>query len=452
MRVTATRTFSRAGTLALLTLAVVAVSCVAAPTAGAASTLPTSNDAAQSTAGEPTHPTLPTAGDLDAYLAVKGSPMAGQGAAFVASGAAWQVDPRLLVAIAGSESGFGQITCGDHNAWGWGCPNHPYGWSSWAEGIDAVAQGLRTNYLADGLTSVAAIQTRYAPNGAANDPTNLNSNWTINVSRFLVELGGDPADVDLAANGVARYPVGPPAGTWSPAGDYAAEAGGEDMGSQPLATGASTRLTFLIRNTGTKPWSPADVRLRRVDDDPRVGSAPFAPLADPTVAPGADGTFEIEIVAAGLHRAGTTTSWQLEGPSGRFGGRIDRAVTVSAPSFAFTDPLLSAPGSVRAGEDAVVTLTLRNAGTTSWRRQGDDPVVLGVDRSSGPTLAAPSWPRHSVPARLLEREVMPGERGSFAFQIHGSVRSGSTVVTLRPLDATGWASGPTVRLSVEHRP
>ena len=81
--------------------------------------------------------------DLDAYLLSKGSPMAGQGSAFVASGGRWQVDPRLLVAIAGAESSFGQITCAPYNAWGWGCPNGPYRFESWADGIDTVMGRLR---------------------------------------------------------------------------------------------------------------------------------------------------------------------------------------------------------------------------------------------------------------------------------------------------------------------
>ena len=137
----------------------------------------------------------PSAALIDAYLASKGSPMTGQGAAFMASGMRWQVDPRLLVAIAGAESSFGQVTCGPNNAWGWACPNDPADFATWADGIDTVMSGLRRYYLDEGRTSVSLIQQKYCPVGAANDPTGLNSHWAQNVTKFLLELGGNPAMV-----------------------------------------------------------------------------------------------------------------------------------------------------------------------------------------------------------------------------------------------------------------
>jgi hypothetical protein len=145
--------------------------------------------------------TPPSAAVIDAYLASKGSPMAGQGAAFMASAARWQVDPRLLVAIAGAESSFGQVTCGPNNAWGWACPNDPADFATWAAGIDTVMSGLRRYYLDEGRTSVSLIQQKYCPVGAANDPTGLNNHWTKNVTKFLLELGGNPAMVGPGPGG-----------------------------------------------------------------------------------------------------------------------------------------------------------------------------------------------------------------------------------------------------------
>lgn len=145
----------------------------------------------------------PTAAVLDAYLASKGSPMAGQGAAFMESAARWRVDPRLLVAIAGAESSFGQVTCGPNNAWGWACPNDPADFATWAAGIDTVTSGLRRYYLDEGRTSVSLIQQKYCPVGAANDPTGLNNHWATNVTKFLVELGGNPAMVGPGPSGAS---------------------------------------------------------------------------------------------------------------------------------------------------------------------------------------------------------------------------------------------------------
>lgn len=130
------------------------------------------------------------AAKIDRYLAKKESPLAGQGAAFVRSGRRWRVDPLLLVAIAGHESVFGRNAYRPFNAWGWG----GYTFSSWAEGIEAVAKGLRTNYLDKGLTTISEIGGKYAPIGAGNDPTNLNQHWPGGVGRFYSELGGSGLD------------------------------------------------------------------------------------------------------------------------------------------------------------------------------------------------------------------------------------------------------------------
>lgn len=137
-----------------------------------------------------------SAASIDDYLAAKGSPLAGQGAAFLEAGVEHEVDPRLVVAIAGAESYFGITTCASFNAWGWGCPNSPFRFSSWAHAIDTITVGLREGYLDDGLTTVGEIHLRYAPPDAANDPTDLNYGWADNVARFLIEQGGDPEDID----------------------------------------------------------------------------------------------------------------------------------------------------------------------------------------------------------------------------------------------------------------
>ena len=132
--------------------------------------------------------------DLTQFLRNKGSPLADHVGSIIEASNRHRVDPRLLVAIAGGETSFGKAGRGPrvHNAWGIG-PGRSYG--SWAEGIDAAAKLLRSGYLDKGLTSLAAIQQKWAPVGASNDPTNLNSNWIRTNSAFYSALGGNPSDV-----------------------------------------------------------------------------------------------------------------------------------------------------------------------------------------------------------------------------------------------------------------
>ena len=83
---------------------------------------------------------------IDAYLARRGSPLAGTGATFVAAGNATGVDPVLSVAIAGKESSFGLYCFAPHNAWGMKAPQYSGGFATWEEGIWANCRHLLKYY------------------------------------------------------------------------------------------------------------------------------------------------------------------------------------------------------------------------------------------------------------------------------------------------------------------
>ncbi len=156
----------------------------------------------------------PVAGDdaglaarLDAYLASRASPLTGLGAVFVTESRAEDLDPRLLVAISGAETSFGTYgpSQGIHNPFGMG-PGIVY--PSWSDAIRSAARNLGGNlYAGSGLFTIPAIQGRWAPNGATNDPTGLNNNWVRNVSAYYSELGGDPTAAVMTATGATPSPA-----------------------------------------------------------------------------------------------------------------------------------------------------------------------------------------------------------------------------------------------------
>ena len=156
------------------------------PAGASAMSLPATSPAATGSA-------TVTGAALDQWMQRKnpGSPLVGMGDVFVREGQANGIDPRALVAIARAESSLGSDpgARARHNAFGWG-PHINF--SSWEENIATVARGLRAGYLDEGLVTLAQIQGKYAPNGASNDPTNLNSNWLRNTTLLYGELGGDP--------------------------------------------------------------------------------------------------------------------------------------------------------------------------------------------------------------------------------------------------------------------
>jgi hypothetical protein len=119
-----------------------------------------------------------------------GGALKGQGDAFIQAGKKYGIDPALLAAIAIHETGNGSSSAArkKNNIGGMMGKNGLMSFNSIQEGIDKMASNLKRNYIDQGLTSIQQIQKKYAPVGAANDPTNLNSNWISGVSRYYSML------------------------------------------------------------------------------------------------------------------------------------------------------------------------------------------------------------------------------------------------------------------------
>lgn len=99
---------------------------------------------------------------LFSFLKEKNSPLAPFAADFVDAADLWQIDWRLLPAIAGLESGFGQkMIPGSYNGYGWA--GGYFKFSGWRESIYYLSYKLRKNYYDRGLTDPDSIGRVYAP-------------------------------------------------------------------------------------------------------------------------------------------------------------------------------------------------------------------------------------------------------------------------------------------------
>ena len=195
----------------------------------------------------------PDAATIDAFLTDHGSPMAGNGAAFVAAGEQHGVDPAFLVAISGAETSFGQSLYSQHgdvctyNAFNWffGATWPQSDFASWSDGISRVAQGLAGPlYYGAGLYSVVTIAPRYCPDGTAN--------WVANVTAFMTALGGNPADTRLFAPSASPPSVQP---------GLIALNGSVSLGAGPYEVGGHVDAGFTITNTGAQPLTLDGIRL-----------------------------------------------------------------------------------------------------------------------------------------------------------------------------------------------
>jgi len=102
---------------------------------------------------------------LKSYLKQYDSPLVSYAQSFVDTADKYNLDWRLVVAISGVESTFGQrIPYDSYNGWGWGIyGDHMIRFSSWNEGIETVSEGLRNKYINKwGAQDIYAIGRFYA--------------------------------------------------------------------------------------------------------------------------------------------------------------------------------------------------------------------------------------------------------------------------------------------------
>jgi beta-N-acetylglucosaminidase len=109
---------------------------------------------------------------------------------FAEAGKKYDIDPALLAAISIQETGNGTSNAArfKYNVAGMMGKNGLKSYSSIEESIFDMARNLRQNYLDQGKLTIAQIGAKYAPIGAANDPTQLNNHWVTGVQSYFDTL------------------------------------------------------------------------------------------------------------------------------------------------------------------------------------------------------------------------------------------------------------------------
>jgi len=106
----------------------------------------------------------------------RNAPLADYSEKFVEVANKYELDYRLLPAIATVESGGGKSNFRSYNAWGWGNK----GFTSFEEGIEIVGKGLKTGYIDKGRDTVEEIAPVYCPPNYKN--------WARSVNQFMLEI------------------------------------------------------------------------------------------------------------------------------------------------------------------------------------------------------------------------------------------------------------------------
>ncbi|MFW6143609.1 MAG: hypothetical protein ACOC4Z_01675 [Patescibacteria group bacterium] len=95
----------------------------------------------------------------------------------------YDLDWRLLPAIAGQESTFCRTTPeNSHNCWGWAVhERYTKKFSTYEKAIETVAAGLKENYIDHGLETPKQIMTKYCPRSI----TEAGGSWAEGVDYFI---------------------------------------------------------------------------------------------------------------------------------------------------------------------------------------------------------------------------------------------------------------------------
>jgi hypothetical protein len=112
--------------------------------------------------------------------------MAGQGANLMNSGQKYNLDPRLLVSIAGAETTFGKnITAGQYNAFNvlYNGSNSPF--SSWQSAINSVGYSLTNPKNGYDLYNTATMYQTYCTTGTTC------TQGLLNINTFMGQQGAN---------------------------------------------------------------------------------------------------------------------------------------------------------------------------------------------------------------------------------------------------------------------
>lgn len=117
------------------------------------------------------------------YLEKYDSPIVSYAEEIVKVSDKYGLDYRLLPAIAQQESNLCKIIPqGTYNCWGWGIHSAgTLGFDSFSEGLEVVANGLKTKYIDKGYVTVDEIMSKY-------NPTSPGGAWGIGVASFMEKM------------------------------------------------------------------------------------------------------------------------------------------------------------------------------------------------------------------------------------------------------------------------
>lgn len=199
-----------------------------------------------------------------------------------------------------------------------------------------------------------------------------------------------------------------------------------------LAPDGSATVSIKIKNKGTKTWDKntfltvnANNEADEIIEIPKDSKKRTALMKETSVKPGQVATFTF---TAEANTSGGLASFDM---TPVFNGKektshlMDLGFYVELPTLDFSVEDDDAPSTLKPGESVEVTVVLENTGNLTWKNSGDNEVTLvKVGTSSLSSV--------STLADLEEKEVEPGEEGTFVFTVKAPTKGGSYTLYFQP--------------------
>ncbi|MDQ5943735.1 MAG: Peptidase protein [Patescibacteria group bacterium] len=323
--------------------------------------------------------------------------------------------------------------------------------SSYGDNLDVLAPGegtIRTTYMT--ASNMTSLYTTSASGTSISTPIvsalaglikSIKSDTTTAEVQSLIRLGADKVSGMGGQDFTKQYGYGRVNAqkTLSLVKDYRWEYAGQS-GPSNFVSGQKGTWTVSAKNIGTTTWyNSGNNPVLLGTSNPRDRASAFcstiwgscnrsALLNEPSVAPGATGTFTFEVQAptvAGVYQE--YFNLVAEGMAWMNDPGLYFQSNVSSGSFSMNKVSDNFPASIDPGATANVSVVVQNTGSASWYKDGKFPINLGTysptDRNS--LFADITWAAPNRPVNMLEATVAPGQNGTFNFTIKAPVNPGT---------------------------
>lgn len=198
-----------------------------------------------------------------------------------------------------------------------------------------------------------------------------------------------------------------------------------------LKPASTTEFTLTLENTGKVTWNDktyliidTNPELKKLVSFPSSREHVLARIDQKTVSPGSKATFKFSIKSGKKPELVDMKIAPMINGFAKLREYITIPVSVQQTDFRYKYVSSNYPGkSIKPGEVFNAWVKLQNTGNVTWRQSGENTVRIGTDHERDRKSVFRSPPSTRI-GYLEEREVKPGDIGTFKMQLTAPTKPG----------------------------